>query len=567
MKLQTRTVLVVTVLLVGGIVATTLAAVRTAQDSFLEEAEEEGALIAHLLADGTEYTRDVGQNLAKLHVRKLTAEGYWIAQLVSAAPTKTRAALGSWLAPVATRAGLQQVAAFGAKGQLLAVWPAGSLSTVEAEALGGWAAQVGGEPAVRRAGQTTEVAVKAVEHEVWVVCRAERIGRDGRLDPTGLSELLGDLASSGKVDVAVVDRDYQVIADADDEAERELSARDREVLKSVFDGGGPGSHLAHGVLTGISPIVDEGEIEGAAIVRLPTEHVQRAVQQSIRNALLMALVVLVVAALIIPVVTSRLVTRPVSRLSEAALAVEHGKYDQTGAVADIADRPDEIGHLARTFQLMSQEVESREQKLWQAKLDTIHRLVLAAEHKDPDTAFHIQRMSLYAAALARQVGLPGEEVDLIRLASPMHDVGKLGVPDAVLLKPGRLDEDEWEQMKQHTVRGGSMLDGSASELLQTGREIALSHHEKWDGSGYPYGLSGEAIPLYGRICAVADVFDALTSERPYKPAFPVEQAYQMLRDGSGTHFEARLVDAFIAARDEIEQIRVRYHEGSEQDRR
>ena len=149
-----------------------------------------------------------------------------------------------------------------------------------------------------------------------------------------------------------------------------------------------------------------------------------------------------------------------------------------------------------------------------AHLETVHCLSYAAEYKDEDTAMHILRMSHYSALIAKRLGRPRNEVELLLHASPMHDVGKIGIPDAILLKPGKLDAREWEIMKQHTVIGERILGDSSAELLQLGSLIAISHHERWDGSGYPNGLAGEDIPLCGRICAIADVFDALTSKRP-----------------------------------------------------
>jgi len=194
-----------------------------------------------------------------------------------------------------------------------------------------------------------------------------------------------------------------------------------------------------------------------------------------------------------------------------------------------------------------------------AHLDTITRLVLAAEYKDEDTATHIRRMSHYAALLARRAKLPESEVDTMLLTSSMHDVGKIGIPDAILLKPGKFDRDEFDIMKQHTTLGAKMLNGSPSRLLQAGKVIALSHHEKWDGSGYPHGLAGEEIPLWGRICAIADVFDALTSPRPYKQAYSIEKARNILLEGRGSHFEAKLVDLFLEDFDEVTAIQGQSH--------
>jgi putative two-component system response regulator len=200
------------------------------------------------------------------------------------------------------------------------------------------------------------------------------------------------------------------------------------------------------------------------------------------------------------------------------------------------------------------EMADAQRRTQEAHLDTLQRLVLAAEFKDDDTALHLQRMSRYAALLAQKLNLPPGEVELIRLASPMHDVGKIGIPEHILLKPGQFTAEEMERMKQHTHIGGRLLRGSASELLKAGEIIALTHHEKWDGSGYPNGLAGEAIPLWGRISAVADVFDALTSPRPYKPAFPNDQAVRMLEEGRAKHFDPALIDLFLTHLDAVVAI-------------
>ena len=201
-----------------------------------------------------------------------------------------------------------------------------------------------------------------------------------------------------------------------------------------------------------------------------------------------------------------------------------------------------------------QKATDAERRTYKAHQDTIQRLGIVAEYRDADTAAHIQRMSLYATLLAQRLNLSADEVELVRVASPVHDVGKIGIPEGTLLKPSKLDPDEWETMKRHTTIGAQMLEGSSSELLQAGEVIALTHHEKWDGSGYPNGLAGEDIPLWGRICAVADVFDSLTSKRPYKPAFSNEKALEIIKEGRGSHFEPQLVDLFIDNFDEVVSI-------------
>ncbi len=205
-----------------------------------------------------------------------------------------------------------------------------------------------------------------------------------------------------------------------------------------------------------------------------------------------------------------------------------------------------------------EETAEAQRRTHQAHLETIQCLAMAAEYKDKDTAAHIHRMSNYCAIIARVLHLPPGEVELILQTSPMHDMGKIGIPDIILRKPGKLNKDEWNIIKQHSTIGSRILIGSSSELLQAGEVIALSHHEKWDGSGYPKGLKGEDIPLIGRITAVADVFDALTTERPYKKAFSNEKAYEILREGRGTHFDPKVLDAFFERLDDVVAIQDQY---------
>jgi HD-GYP domain-containing protein (c-di-GMP phosphodiesterase class II) len=199
------------------------------------------------------------------------------------------------------------------------------------------------------------------------------------------------------------------------------------------------------------------------------------------------------------------------------------------------------------------------QELKDAYLDTIFRLAVAAEYKDEDTSAHIHRMSLYSAIIAEGLGLSPEEVESIRYASPMHDIGKLGIPDAILLKPGKLTADEFKVMESHTLFGGKILENAKADLLRASEQIALTHHEKWDGSGYPRGLQGENIPLCGRIVALADVFDALTSKRCYKPAFPLEDSLRIIREGKGRHFDPKVVQAFEANMAKILAVKAQFN--------
>jgi HD-GYP domain-containing protein (c-di-GMP phosphodiesterase class II) len=199
------------------------------------------------------------------------------------------------------------------------------------------------------------------------------------------------------------------------------------------------------------------------------------------------------------------------------------------------------------------------EELKEAYLDTIFRLSVAAEYKDDDTAAHINRMSRYSILIAESMGLPNEEVDKIRYASPMHDIGKLGVPDAILMKPAKLTAEEFKIMQQHTVFGSKILKEAKAELLRISERVALTHHEKWDGTGYPQGLSGENIPLEGRIVALADVFDALTSKRCYKPAFSMEQSLDIIKQGVGKHFDPRVAQAFLGNLDKILAVKAQFN--------
>ncbi|MBV1928838.1 MAG: response regulator [Gammaproteobacteria bacterium] len=210
-------------------------------------------------------------------------------------------------------------------------------------------------------------------------------------------------------------------------------------------------------------------------------------------------------------------------------------------------------HQGLRFQKMDLEkiVKQRTQELSQSRYEIIQRLGSAAEYKDNETGNHVLRMSRFCQLLAEAAGLPTSESELILHASPLHDIGKIGIPDQILLKPGSFEEEEWRIMQTHVDIGVELLAGSENPLLIKGGEIALMHHEKWDGSGYPNGLAGEEISIAGRICAICDVFDALTSVRPYKEAWPVEKAMNLIEEQSGKHFDPNLVPLFEAILERI----------------
>ncbi|MBM4127332.1 MAG: response regulator [Nitrospira sp.] len=203
-------------------------------------------------------------------------------------------------------------------------------------------------------------------------------------------------------------------------------------------------------------------------------------------------------------------------------------------------------------------LERSEKELRLSREETIQRLAIAAEFRDSATAQHIQRMSHYCELLARKIGLSPERCELIRTASPMHDIGKIGTPDQILLKPGKFTEEEFDVISQHAEIGYKILSGSDSELLKVAATIAWTHHERYDGTGYPRGLKGEDIPIEGRIVSIADAFDALTTQRVYKPAFEISHAIELMLKNRGKHFDPELLDIFVASADELTRIHDQY---------
>jgi putative two-component system response regulator len=215
------------------------------------------------------------------------------------------------------------------------------------------------------------------------------------------------------------------------------------------------------------------------------------------------------------------------------------------------------------------EVESRTRQLKEthsrlraASLEMVYRLSRAAEFRDVNTGVHLKRMSQYSAAVARRLGLSERTIDAIVYAAPMHDVGKIGIPDSILLKPARLDRSEMKVMRMHTTIGMQILQGSTEGFMKLGEVIALTHHERWNGKGYPLGLSRTQVPLVGYITAIADVFDALTSTRPYKEAYSVDKSLSIIRAGREKRFHPDVADAFFDIIDEILAIKERYVEGN-----
>jgi CHASE2 domain-containing sensor protein len=230
------------------------------------------------------------------------------------------------------------------------------------------------------------------------------------------------------------------------------------------------------------------------------------------------------------------VVAPLAGLAASAVGTVTSSY--------VAERR-ERRRVSRQNVELEEAVRPRTAEVHATQIEVVHRLARAAEWRDEDTGEHIERIGVLAHRLALAAGMADEDADTLRHAAVLHDVGKIGVPDRVLLKPGKLDPDEWEVMKAHAAIGASMLSGSHSPMVQLAEEIARTHHERWDGTGYPKGLRGEQIPLAGRICALCDVYDALVSRRPYKEAWPVDEALTEIRRQRGRHFDPWLTDLFL----------------------
>ena len=229
----------------------------------------------------------------------------------------------------------------------------------------------------------------------------------------------------------------------------------------------------------------------------------------------------------------------------------HGGEERPTSDTSEQVAPDEI---AARIQELEAEVAQRTDALRETQYEIIFRLGRAAEFRDDDTGVHITRMSRFAARVALEIGLDEERTELLLHAAPMHDIGKIGIPDGILLKPGKLTDEEFATMKTHTEIGAELLSGSKSPVVQLAQQVALSHHEKWDGSGYPEGLEGENIPLEARICCVVDVFDALISERPYKQPWSVDDALAEIKRCRGTLFDPELADVFVKLEDDVRGI-------------
>ena len=394
---------------------------------------------------------------------------------------------------------------------------------------------------------------------------------DGRVLVARLnaSRLLRLFTNSTLYDVFLIDGDGDLVVHSDP---ARLGAHERvldlPIVRTAIDGAGDrgaqeytreGDGDAREMLGAFSRV-------GLGRLTVITEiHMGQALASTdalVRRTVLVAIAV-VLASFLIGISLSRRISGPLNQLEGLVTEIAHGDFGRTVAVKASG----EVGSLAEAFNRMSGALAERERRLSKAHdiishfgEELVFRIAKVSEHRDEDTGAHIQRVSLLSALLAREAGLSPERVENIRLASPLHDVGKVGIPDRILLKPGALSETELEEMRTHTRGGHTMLSGSDSPILDLAASIALTHHERWDGSGYPEGLAGTDIPIEGRIVAVADVFDALTNARPYKGAMGVVAAAETIEAASGGQFDPTLVDILLTNLDRCVEIQALFSE-------
>ena len=298
-----------------------------------------------------------------------------------------------------------------------------------------------------------------------------------------------------------------------------------------------------------TPVINGGKVVGE-LTLISESDLRSQVWRVLGYAFLGSMIALV-PGLLFARRLQRSITRPLHQLASAMDRVaQTGQYEQVAI-----DAPDEeTARLAASFNQMISEIGSATEKILARESEIIQRLSLAGELRDDQTGQHVVRVAKISRIIAERLGLNGAFVDDLCRASPMHDVGKISIPDAILHKPGRLDANERMEMEKHALRGFDILSGSDSELVQLAAEIALSHHERWDGKGYPNRIAGDRIPISGRLTAVADVCDALLSERPYKSPWTLEEVRQHVIENSGTHFDPACVEALIASWSQVKEI-------------
>jgi len=297
----------------------------------------------------------------------------------------------------------------------------------------------------------------------------------------------------------------------------------------------------------------------SALVLAPTAVFVCAAYDQFRGPLVSRIVLTAAAIALLGTLLVWMVTRRITlRIANLTRDFDHLEPGGGPAPEEAEGTPDEIDRLCSAFERMVERVTSNQEhelernaELKSSQLAILDLLSRAGEFRDDQTSNHTKRVGMMAARLARVTGAPEKEVELMSRAAPLHDIGKIGIPDQILLKPGALSEEERAMMKKHTVIGNAILQNDQSDLMKLAASIALNHHERWDGAGYPHGLSGEQIPIEARVVAIADVFDALTHDRPYRPAWTVRDAVRELSGNRGAQFDPTLLDSFLGKLDDI----------------
>lgn len=363
-----------------------------------------------------------------------------------------------------------------------------------------------------------------------------------------------ELLNNGSLRVKLYSPSGQVIYSSDrsqigdigerEEIEEVLGGETTSEISQLNDEGGRGENVK--VIEAYTPVTYPESAEPAGVFEFYNDYQDAA--GSIRDQALPLTIAVIIVMLLLYLALLPLLKQATRQLNDTNDELRRRAEDLKENLVERAAIEDRLRETIASL-------ERSEIALTNSQEETIMRLSLAVESRDQETGSHIERMGRYCMLMAEKLGWSDEDRELLRIASPLHDVGKIAIPDAVLQKPGALTPEEREIMERHAEIGHQILAGSTSPLLDLAAKIALSHHEHWDGAGYPNGLAGEEIPIEGRIAAIADVFDALTSDRVYRKAMPVERALSIMSEGRGTHFDPELLDVFFNSMAEVLQIR------------
>jgi response regulator RpfG family c-di-GMP phosphodiesterase len=309
-------------------------------------------------------------------------------------------------------------------------------------------------------------------------------------------------------------------------------------------------------LTGYAPLRDkDGKTLAVVGIDMSASRIS-SFQKYLTIWSMIIFIVDIIISIILSALISSTISLPILKITEHTKVISEGDFKSKIDIKsgdEIKELADSFNEMVDKLDHMFLEVTKTENELNETHLDTIHRLALTAEYKDEATSKHLERVTHYSIVIARNYGLSEENVAIIEIAAPLHDIGKIGIPDSILLKPGKLTKEEYAVIKEHPPIGYEILKESKSPYLKIAAEIGFTHHENFDGTGYPRGLKGEEIHIYGRIVALADVFDALISKRPYKEPMSVEETVELIKSKSGTQFDPKVVNAFLNGLDEIKK--------------